>query len=30
MGTGKVETVALVPMGSGEAVLRRMTFPLAP
>jgi hypothetical protein len=29
-GTGKVETVALVPMGSGEAILRRMTFPLAP
>jgi uncharacterized protein len=29
-GTGKPETVALVPMGSGEAILRRMTFPLAP
>jgi hypothetical protein len=28
--TNKPETVALVPMGSGEAVLRRMTFPLAP
>jgi hypothetical protein len=29
-GTDKVETVDLVPMGSGEATLRRMTFPLAP
>ena len=29
-GTGKAETVELVPMGSGEALLRRMTFPLAP
>jgi hypothetical protein len=28
--TGKVETVALVPMGSGEAILRRTTFPIAP
>jgi DUF1680 family protein len=30
MGTNKTETIALVPMGSGEAILRRMTFPLAP
>lgn len=29
-GTGKTEMIALVPMGSGEAILRRMTFPLAP
>ncbi len=29
-GTDKVEQIALVPMGSGEAILRRMTFPLAP
>jgi hypothetical protein len=30
-GTGKVgDRRALVPMGSGEAILRRMTFPLAP
>jgi hypothetical protein len=29
-GTGKVEKVSLVPMGSGEAILRRMTFPMAP
>jgi hypothetical protein len=28
--TNKSETVALVPMGSAEAILRRMTFPLAP
>jgi hypothetical protein len=27
--TNKTETVALVPMGSGEAILRRMTFPIA-
>jgi len=30
LGTDKPETVSLVPMGSGEAILRRMTFPLAP
>jgi hypothetical protein len=30
LGTNKPQTVALVPMGSGEAILRRMTFPLAP
>ena len=30
LGTGKPETLALVPMGSGEALLRRMTFPAAP
>jgi hypothetical protein len=29
-GTGKVEQISLVPMGSGEAILRRMTFPLSP
>jgi uncharacterized protein len=29
-GTNKIEAIALVPMGSGEAVLRRMTFPMAP
>ena len=30
LGTNKAEAEALVPMGSGEAILRRMTFPLAP
>ncbi len=30
LGTNKAESVALVPMGSGDAILRRMTFPLAP
>ena len=30
LGTNKTETVTLVPMGSGEAILRRMTFPIAP
>jgi hypothetical protein len=30
LGTGKTEGIDLVPMGSGEAILRRMTFPLAP
>jgi hypothetical protein len=30
LDTGKPETIALVPMGSGEAILRRMTFPMAP
>jgi hypothetical protein len=30
LGTGKPEVIALVPMGSGEAILRRMTFPIAP
>jgi uncharacterized protein len=29
LSTNKTETLALVPMGSGEAILRRMTFPLA-
>ena len=29
-GTNKMESIALVPMGSGEAILRRMTFPIAP
>jgi hypothetical protein len=30
LGTDKAEAIDLVPMGSGEAILRRMTFPLAP
>jgi uncharacterized protein len=30
LSTGKPTTIALVPMGSGEAILRRMTFPIAP
>jgi hypothetical protein len=30
LDTMKTETVGLVPMGSGEAVLRRMTFPTTP
>jgi hypothetical protein len=30
LDTKKIETVALVPMGSGEATLRRVTFPVAP
>jgi hypothetical protein len=30
LDTAKTETVELVPMGSGEATLRRMTFSLAP
>jgi hypothetical protein len=30
LGTDKPETLTLVPMGSGEAILRRMTFPPAP
>jgi hypothetical protein len=30
LDTMKTETVGLVPMGSGEAVLRRMTFPATP
>jgi uncharacterized protein len=30
LGTDKTETISMVPMGSGEAILRRMTFPLAP
>jgi hypothetical protein len=30
LDSNKVETVGLVPMGSGEAVLRRMTFPATP
>ena len=30
LGTDKAETISMVPMGSGEAILRRMTFPLAP
>jgi hypothetical protein len=28
--TGKVETVSLAPMGSGECILRRMTFIISP
>jgi uncharacterized protein len=30
LGNDKAETISMVPMGSGEAILRRMTFPLAP
>jgi hypothetical protein len=30
LDTNKLESVALVPMGSSEAILRRMTFPPAP
>jgi DUF1680 family protein len=30
LDTQTTETVALVPMGSGEATLRRVTFPVAP
>jgi DUF1680 family protein len=30
LDTMKTESIALVPMGSGEATLRRMTFPMAP
>jgi hypothetical protein len=30
LGTNQAENLTLVPMGSGEAILRRMTFPPAP
>jgi hypothetical protein len=30
LDTKKIESIALVPMGSGEATLRRVTFPVAP